>query len=137
MIYVLDCSFCAALFLPHERSAQVKERFRKFSDDDEVAVPVQFWDEMAELLLTALARGRFKHADALEINRLLTMYHFNTVTAFGGDYTGRLLDLAGLYGIGAKEAAYLELAVRKKARLGTLSGKLKTACVKAGIETLL
>jgi predicted nucleic acid-binding protein len=137
MIYVLDCSFCAALFLPHEKSSIVKDSFRKFADYDEVAVPVQFWDEMTELLLTALARGRLKHADTLEINRLLTVYHFNTEVAFGGDYTGRLLDLAGLYGLGAREAAYLELAVRKRAQLGTLSGKLKTACAKAGIETLL
>ena len=133
---VLDCSFCAALFLPHEKSNTVKDLFRKI-DNDDVFVPVQFWEEMAELLLAALKRGRLKHADALEINRLLTMYHFNTEVSFEGDYTGQLLDLAGLYGLSAMEAAYLELAVRKNAGLGTLNGKLKAACLKAGIETLL
>ena len=136
MICVVDCSFCAALFLPHERSGAVKDLFRKIADD-EVIVPVQFWDEMTGLLLTALKRGRLKHADALEINRLLTMYHFSTDVSFGGDYTGRLLDLAGLYGLGAAETAYLELAIRKKASLGTLNSKLKTACVSAGIANLL
>jgi len=133
---VLDCSFCAALFLPHEKSTAVKDLFGKI-DNDDVFVPVQFWEEMAELLLAALKRGRLKHADALEINRLFTMYHFNTEVFFEGDYTGQLLDLAGLYGLSAVEAAYLELAVRKNASLGTLNGKLKAACQKAGVETLL
>ena len=133
---VLDCSFCAALFLPHEKSGAVKDLFGKIVDDD-VFVPVQFWDEMTELLLTALKRSRLKHADAVEINRLLTMYRFSTDVSFGGDYAGRILDLAGLYGLGAMEAAYLELAIRKKVSLGTLSSKLKTACLKAGVETLL
>jgi predicted nucleic acid-binding protein len=137
MISILDCSFCAALFLPHEKSVQVKDLFMKFANDDELAVPVQFWDEMTGLLLTAMARNRLKHADALEINRLLSMYHFTTEVSFAGDYTGHLLDLAGLYGLNTMEAAYLELAIRKQGKLGTLSGKLKAACVKAGIETLL
>ena len=136
MSCVLDCSFCAALFLPHERSSVVKDRFRTIADD-EALVPVQFWDEMADLLLTTLKRGRFKHADVMEINRLLTMYHFAVDTSFAGDYTGRLLDLAGLYGLSTREAAYLELAIRKKAVMGTLNGKLKAACLKAGIETLV
>ena len=136
MICVLDCSFCAALFLPHEKSGAVKDLFKKIADD-EVFVPVQFWDEMTGLLLTALKRERLKHADAMEINRLLTMYRFSTEVSWGGDFTGRILDLAGLYGLGAVEAAYLELAVRRKANMGTLNSKLKKACLTAGIETLL
>jgi predicted nucleic acid-binding protein len=136
MICVLDCSFCAALFLPHEKSGAVKDLFIKIADD-EVFVPIQFWEEMTELLLTALKRGRLKYADAIEINRLLTMYHFSTVTSFGDEYTGQILDMAVLYGLSSVEAAYLELAVRNKANLGTLNQKLKAACLKAGIETLL
>jgi len=133
---VVDCSFCAALFLPHEKSAAVKDLFRKIGDG-EVYVPVQFWEEMAELVLAALKRGRLKHADVMEINRLLTMYHFSTVSSFADEYTVRLLDLAGLYGLSAVEAAYLELAVSRNVKLGTLNNKLNTACHKAGIETLL
>jgi predicted nucleic acid-binding protein len=133
---VLDCSFCAALFLPHEKSAAVKDQFIKIGDG-EVYVPVQFWEEMTELLLAALKRSRLKHADTLEINRLLSMYHFSTEASFADDYTGQILDIAGLYGLGAKEASYLELAIRKKVKVGTLNWKLKTACLKAGIETLL
>ena len=133
---VLDCSFCAALFLPHEKSGAVKDLFRKIGDD-EVFVPAQFWGEMTELLITALKRGRFKHADAKEVNRLLTMFHFTTNSSYENDYTAQILDLAFIYGLSAVEAAYLELAIRKKVTLGTLNSKLKAACQKAGIETLL
>ena len=136
MNYVLDCSFCAALFLPHEKSNTVKDIFRKITDED-VFVPVQFWGEMTELLLTAQKRNRLKHADAIEINRLLTMYRFNTIVSYGGDYTGQILDLSALYGLGTVESAYLELAVQKKAKLGTLNENLKAACLKAGIKPLL
>ena len=133
---VLDCSFCAALFLPHDKSGKVRDLFGKIADN-EIYVPVQFWEEMTELLLAALKRGRLKHADALEINKLISMYHFCTVTSFGDEYTGQILDLAFLYGLNAVEASYLELAVRKNTSLGTLNGKLKSACQRAGIETLL
>jgi len=136
MIYVLDCSFCAALFLPHEKSTAVKDLFNKIADS-EVFVPAQFWDEMTELLITALKRKRLKHADALEINRLLGMYDFNTDASFERDHIERIVDLAGLYELSAAEASYLELAARKRALLGSLNGSLKAACQKAGITVLL
>jgi predicted nucleic acid-binding protein len=138
MTCVLDCTFCAALFLPHEKSGAVKDIFKTLDDDNnDVLVPAQWWNEMAELLVTALSRGRLKHADALDIIRLFSLFHFSTEAGFGGEYTGRILDLAGMYHISAADAAYLELAVRKKARLGTLNGQLKAACAKAGISSLL
>jgi predicted nucleic acid-binding protein len=102
-----------------------------------VFVPGQFWDEMTELLITALKRKRLKHADALEINRLLAMYDITTEAFFERDHIERILDLAGLYDLSAAEASYLELAVRKNALLGTLNGNLIAACQKAGVAVLL
>jgi predicted nucleic acid-binding protein len=136
MISVLDCSFCAALFLPHGKSGEVLQVFRAFDEAAEVLVPVCFWDEMTELLSAALARGRLKHSDVLEIIRLLEQYHFGTDVSFGADHTGRILDLSQLYNLSPSAAVYLELAVRKKAALGTLNDALRTACVKAGLELL-
>ncbi|MDR1507696.1 MAG: type II toxin-antitoxin system VapC family toxin [Treponema sp.] len=136
MITVLDCSFCAALFLPHEKSGGVLEIFRSFDDAAEVLVPVRFWDEMTELLSAALAHKRLKYSDVLEIIRLLDRYHFGTDVSFGADYSGRILDLVRLYNLPPAAAAYLELAVRKKARIGSLNGTLRTACRSAGIKPL-
>jgi predicted nucleic acid-binding protein len=136
MISVLDCSFCAALFLPHDKSGEVLRVFRAFDEAAEVLVPVCFWDEMTELLSAGLARGRLKHSDVLEIIRLLDLYHFGTDVSFGADHTGHILDLSQLYNLSPSAAVYLELAVRKKAALGTLNGALRAACVKAGVELL-
>jgi predicted nucleic acid-binding protein len=136
MIKVLDCSFCAALFLPHDRSGEVLRIFRGFDEAAEVFVPVRFWDEMTELLSAALAHGRLKHSDVQEIIGLLELYHFATDVSFGADYSGRILDLSRLYNLNPASAVYLELAVRKKAALGTLNGALRAACVKAGVEAL-
>ncbi|MDR0586763.1 MAG: type II toxin-antitoxin system VapC family toxin [Treponema sp.] len=136
MTSVLDCSFCAALFLSHDKSGEVLRIFRTFDDSAEVLVPVCFWDEMTGLLSAALARGRLKHSDVLEIIRLLELYHFGTDVSFGADHTGRILDLSQLYNLRPPVAVYLELAVRKNAALGTLNGALRAACVKAGVELL-
>ncbi|MDR0402360.1 MAG: hypothetical protein LBH35_02085 [Treponema sp.] len=136
MTSVLDCSFCAALFLPHARSGEVLRVFRAFDEAAEVLVPVCFWSEMTELLSAALARGRLKYSDVMEIIRLLERYHFDTDVSFGADHTGRILDMARLYDLNPAAAAYLELALRKKAALGTLNGALRAACVKAGVELL-
>jgi hypothetical protein len=137
MIRVLDCSFCAALFLPHQRSGEVKDIFRGFDEDAEVMVPVRFWDEMTDLLSAALAHKRMKYSDALEISRLLGLYRFGTDVSYGAEHTRRILDLSRLYNLSPANTAYLELGVRKKARMGTLNSALRDACVKAGIETLL
>jgi predicted nucleic acid-binding protein len=136
MTSVLDCSFCAALFLPHDKSGEVLRIFRNFDEAAEVLVPVCFWNEMTELLSAALARGRLKHSDVLEVIRLLELYHFGTDVSFGADYTGRVLDLSRLYNLNPAAAVYLELAVRKNAALGTLNGSLRAACVKSGVELL-
>jgi predicted nucleic acid-binding protein len=136
MISVLDCSFCAALFLPHERSAEVKETFRRLGEDVEVYVPFRFWDEMSELLAAALNRERLRYSDSVEIIRLLELYRFSTDISFGADHAGRIIDLSRLYNLNPGNASYLELAVRKKASIGTLNGALRTACIKAGVETL-
>jgi predicted nucleic acid-binding protein len=136
MIGVLDCSFCAALFLPHDKSGEVLRIFRAFDEAAEIFVPVRFWDEMTELLSAALAHGRLKHSDVQEIIGLFELYHFATDASFGANHSGRILDLSRLYSLNPAAAVYLELAVRKKAALGTLNGTLRAACVRAGVELL-
>jgi predicted nucleic acid-binding protein len=53
----------------------------------------------------------------------------------GGPYATTLLRLAHDYDITAYDAAYLELAIRKGAVLGTLDQGLKAAALKHGVET--
>ncbi|MDR2094844.1 MAG: type II toxin-antitoxin system VapC family toxin [Treponema sp.] len=136
MIFVLDCSFCAALFLTNERSLQVRNVFRGIAEDDEVSVPVLWWQEMNAVLAEALRRHLLNHTALLDISRLLSAYNFSIDVNYGAEYTAMILELVQNYSIGANNAAYLELAIRKKARLGTLSKELSAASIKAGIKIL-
>jgi predicted nucleic acid-binding protein len=136
MVYILDCSFCAALFLPHEKSGMVKDVFHKIAEEDEVFIPVLFWHEMAAVLNAAVSRNHLKLSGALDINQLLLCYNFSTDTQYGGEYTEKLLELSQLYKISANNAAYLELGMRKKGVVGTLNKELHNACIKAGLKAI-
>jgi predicted nucleic acid-binding protein len=71
MTYVLDCSFCAALFLPDEASDKVKSSFLKIREADDVFVPFLWRYEMANVLTIAVRRRRLQFADVVNINKLL------------------------------------------------------------------
>jgi predicted nucleic acid-binding protein len=136
MIYVLDCLFMAALFIPNKGSDRVRKALYTIQEEDEVFIPVVWWHEMGTVLSSSLSRGRLKPAEALEINRLLALYKFNTDLSYGGEYMEKILELSQFYGLNAHHAVYLELGMRKKGIIGTLSRELQTACTKAGITTL-
>jgi predicted nucleic acid-binding protein len=59
-----------------------------------------------------------------------------TDTISGSDYSESLFKLARKYSLTCYDAAYLELAIRKQAVVGTLDDDLKDACIKAGLQTL-
>jgi predicted nucleic acid-binding protein len=136
MIFVLDCSFCAALFLANERSIHVRRIFHGIVEDDEVSIPVLWWQEMDTVLAEALRRNLLRHSDVLDINRLLSAYNFTTDVNYSAEHTATILELVQNYNINANNAVYLELAIRKKAYLGTLSNELSAASIKAGIQVL-
>jgi predicted nucleic acid-binding protein len=59
-----------------------------------------------------------------------------TDTTNGSDYSVTLFMLAHKYNMTCYDAAYLELAIRMRAVVGTLDSDLKEACVRAGLQTL-
>lgn len=133
MIYIPDCLFVAALFIPNKGSDRVRKALHTIKEEDEVIIPVFWWQEMGTVLASSLSQGRLKPAEALEINRLLASYNFTTDVSYGGEYTEKILELSQLYGVNAHHAVYLELGIRKKGIIGTLSRELQSACGKAGL----
>jgi hypothetical protein len=57
MTYILGCSFCAALFLPNAESERVYKGFCKIQEEDEVVVPVLWWQEMGTVLAASVNQG--------------------------------------------------------------------------------
>jgi predicted nucleic acid-binding protein len=136
MTCVLAASFCAALFLPNPESERVHSAFCKIQESDEVIIPLLWWQEMGNLLSLSVSKGRLKAADVPEITRLLSAYHFITDVSYGGDYMEKTLGISRLYGISPADASYLELALRKKGRMGALNRELKEVCTRIGIPLL-
>ena len=61
---------------------------------------------------------------------------FKTDFSFGIEYVNVVSSYAVEYGLSSYDSAYLELAIRKKARIGTLDDNLLKACVRAGLQTI-
>jgi len=136
MVYVLDASFCASLILPDERDRRVLNFFSTAGQDDTMYVPHLWWYETGNILKKALMRKRLDYIEAQELMSKLSALNVITDTESGGAYAHALLKLAHDYDLTAYDAAYLELAGRKKAVLGTLDGNLKTAADKFGVKVL-
>ncbi|GHV05849.1 twitching motility protein PilT [Campylobacterota bacterium] len=137
MVCVIDCSFIMAVAMPDERSALVCERFDAIERDaGELLVPHLWWLETTNVLMNAIRRGRLTLNDALERRKLIDSYNFSTDQAYGAEYGGRLLALCALHDLSAYDAAYLELAIRKKARLATLDVRLKRSAEASGLSVI-
>ncbi|GHV75565.1 twitching motility protein PilT [Spirochaetia bacterium] len=136
MVYVLDASFSAAVILPDETSAEVKQAFSAIGEKDEISVPHLWWYEMGNLLRKNVIRKRYTYEMALSFVAALSTFYANTDSSSGALYTQKLFQLAEAYELSVYDAAYLELALRGTSGLTalyTLDKGLKTAAISAGL----
>jgi len=125
MNYVIDCSFSSALFLPDEGSREVSDFFQNsLSDEDQIYVPQLWWYETNNVICVSIRRKRLKSSQAIEVIRLLSQLPIQTDAAAGPVYSEELLRITADHNISSYDAAYLELALRKTARLMTLDKAL-------------
>ena len=136
MNYVLDSSFCGAFIMPDEKSQKVNDFFETVTEDSVLYVPSLFWFEISNLLTSAINRKRISLADITNLLELLPQYKFNTDFSSGSEYANTVTSLASQNGLSSYDAAYLELAIRKEAAIGTLDNNLINVCVKAGLITI-
>jgi len=135
MIWIIDCSFSAALFLPDEKSKDASNFFSNLSTNDEIFIPSLWWFELTNVLTVCVRRGRLNHSDIMNILSLFDDLKLITDTAFGSEYSKELYKLSQLYKLSAYDSAYLELALRKKGTLNTLDNNLSQAAKSAGIPS--
>lgn len=136
MNFILDSSFCGAFILPDEQSERVDYFFETAAEDSLIYVPCLFWFEISNMLSTALKRGRIKMADIGSLPELLPQSKISTDYSFGAAYAKSLTGTVAKFGLSSYDAAYLELALRKEAALGTLDDNLAAACGRAGLTVL-
>jgi predicted nucleic acid-binding protein len=136
MNIVLDGSAALAILLPDERGSKAAAAILKALGGPEMLhVPAHWWAEVANGVIVAERRGRLTQMEsdaALEDARELEPETDSDSARLARDATA----LARLYALTVYDAAYLELAMRKKAALITLDEALGKAASKAGISVM-
>jgi predicted nucleic acid-binding protein len=132
--FVVDASVSAAWFLPQEATARTEAALQATTTHD-VWVPALWLLEVGNLLLSAQRRKRITADKRRELAtaaaglRLEVDREPVTITA--------LHELAARHGLSAYDAAYLELAIRRRLPLATLDEALLTAMTQAGVAAAL
>ena len=134
MIWVIDCSFYSALFLPDESSSKVRNFFLNLTKNDELWVPSLWWYEIINVLIVSERRKRLVYSDVIKIFSLLEKLELVTDTLKDTFFSKEIYELAQRYQLSAYDAAYLELAIRKGASLASLDKQLIKAASSSGIN---
>ncbi|MDR0512025.1 MAG: type II toxin-antitoxin system VapC family toxin [Treponema sp.] len=136
MIYVFDSSFVGAQIIPDEKDPEVDRLCKKIKDNDEKQVPQLLWYEISNIFRNLTLRKRYTFDEVLQFFPLLVAIRLTTDFEAGAAHSEKLLRLCNDYNLSAYDAAYLELAGRKKAVLCTLDENLMKAAEKYGVVTL-
>ncbi|MCY3603498.1 MAG: type II toxin-antitoxin system VapC family toxin [Chloroflexota bacterium] len=130
MAVVIDASIAAAWCFPDEESALGTDALALDVADDAMIVPGVFWYEIRNALIRAERRGRI---DAAGSGSFLAQLGELRPEVDTDHDEARTLDLARRYTLTFYDAAYLETAMRRDARLATLDGALATAAAREGV----
>jgi len=136
MHYVFDSSFVGSLIIPDEKNSRVDKIRANIKENEEIYVPHLLWYEIANMFKNLLRRKRYTIDEVLGLFTPLSAIHLTCDFETGVNYIEKLLRLCNEYGISSYDAAYLELAGRKKAALCTLDENLITAAKKYGVSVL-
>jgi len=136
MLYVFDASFIGALIIPDEYNSSVEKMYDKIRNDDEKHVPQLLWYEISNIFRNLIRQSRFTGDEVIQFFPRLSAFRLKTDFETGVAYSQKLLCLCNDYNLSSYDAAYLELADRKKAALCTLDKALQAAAKKHGVRVL-
>jgi predicted nucleic acid-binding protein len=136
MTYVFDASFVGALLIPDEKDRRVDDLYDSIQNEDVKFVPQLLWYEIGNVFKTLVLRERYAYNEVLAFIPHLKAMRLSTDAETGAGYTEKLLRIGQSLGVTAYDAAYLELAARKHARLCVLDGRLRSAAERYGVDVL-
>ena len=136
MIYVFDASFVGALIIPDEKNPRVDKIHAQIDESDEIVVPQLLWYEAANLFNNLIRRKRYVFDDVMQFFPKLAAIRLSCDSEAGVAYSQKLLRLCNDYNLSSYDAAYLELAERKKAALCTMDENLQAAAKKHSVPVL-
>jgi len=132
---VLDSSITLAWLFEDERTPAADEVLQRVVENGAVA-PSLWRPEVANGLQSAVRRGRidpaFRDASIADLQALTVAVDPETHVRAWAD----TLELAARHGLTLYDAAYLELALRRRLPLATLDRELRAAADVDGVELL-
>jgi predicted nucleic acid-binding protein len=129
--FVVDASVTAAWFLPDEATPYTEAALQATAEVD-VWVPALWSLEVGNLFLSAQRRRRINDAKRREL--VIAAAGLRLRVDREAVSMIELDELASALSLSAYDAAYLELALRRKLYMATLDQALRKAMGKAGVE---
>jgi|SRR4029453_1381202 predicted nucleic acid-binding protein len=135
MAFVLDCSVTLSWLLPGEHGRETDALADELERTTAV-VPAIWPYEVANALLVARRRARIANADSIRVRRALAALPIEVETMPADHILSAVSDLAGQLDITSYDAAYVELAIRRRLPLATLDARLRKACGSLRVQVL-
>lgn len=132
MPFVLDASIAASWIPQDEDEPAARAALQRIAGDEAMA-PALFWFEIRNILVVSERRGRF--TEAMTRNFLKSLASLPILVDAGPD-DDRVLRLARRHTLSVHDAAYLELAQRRKVPLASLDAALVKAARAETMEVL-
>lgn len=132
MPFVLDASVTIAWVMPDETDDTADIAYRRLLEDEAFA-PVLWWFEVRNVLMANERRGRI---DRQKIVDFLAALERLPIILEHSPADEALLGLAGTFRLTVYDAAYLELAMRRRLPLASLDRELLVAARSAGVVCL-
>lgn len=129
MAFVLDASIVACWALSDEKHASADGALEKIRSE-EAAAPELLWFEVRNILVVNERRGRLTEAATHAFLRRLAVL---PILEDRSPEEAEVMRLARVHKLSVYDAAYLELARRKKIPLATLDDALTAAARKEGV----
>jgi predicted nucleic acid-binding protein len=134
--FVVDASISIAWVHPAQATTQSQALLEAIAAGAVVRAPALWSLETANALLVLTRRRKLSEAErvnALTVRAQLSVVldHETAALAFG-----KLSDLATRHGLSVYDAAYLELALRRKLPIACKDGPLRTAAKRARVKLL-
>src|SRR5688500_9642194 len=133
MPFVLDSSVALAVALPDERSKTAQRIAEKWAEEQAIIPTLWHW-EVANGLWAAHRRKRIAADDIPQLLQDLRVFPTESDGIPAFETVTNAAKTAVLHGLTVYDAAYLDLAIRRRLPLATLDDDLKRAAKKARVR---
>ena len=133
--FILDCSLTMSWCFPDE-ATEASTKILDRLEDETGLVPTHWFLEVANVLAMAEKKKRITLAKLTEFIAQIGVMDFEVDNESASRAFNHILALCRDYGLTAYDAAYLDLALRRRLPLASLDDELRAAAKKAGVQVI-